>query len=137
MRVHWMPATLEREDDRVRAQLEEMLTGNSLALDLCGTNFQLRVWAALLGIAAGETVTYGELASRIDMPRAARAVGSAVGSNPLAFFVPCHRVLPAAGGVGNYRWGSVLKRRLLAQEASQTKASMFAPAAIASCAADG
>ena len=58
----WMPATLVRADDRVRAQLEEMLAGDSLALDLCGTDFQLRVWAALLDTAAGETVTYGELA---------------------------------------------------------------------------
>lgn len=133
---HWMPATLERADDRVLAQLEEMLTADSLALDLCGTDFQLRVWTALLDIAAGETVTYGELASRVDMPRAARAVGSAVGANTLAFFVPCHRVLPAVGGVGNYRWGSALKRELLAQEASQTRASAFPPVVIAGASAD-
>lgn len=133
---HWGSATLARADDHVHARLAETLARDFLPLHLCGTAFQLLTWTVLLDIAAGNTQTYGELAHRIGMPRAARAVGSALGANHLAFFVPCHRVLPAVGGVGNYRWGSTLKRRLLAEEASQTSATVYGPPAVASAAAD-
>jgi AraC family transcriptional regulator of adaptative response/methylated-DNA-[protein]-cysteine methyltransferase len=87
-------------------------------LDLCGTPFQIRVWQTLLTVPRGSTVTYGDLARQLGIPRAARAVGRAVASNSLAYLVPCHRVVPKSGGSGNYRWGSDLKTRILLWEQS-------------------
>jgi AraC family transcriptional regulator of adaptative response/methylated-DNA-[protein]-cysteine methyltransferase len=86
-----------------------------LPLHLKGTNFQLQVWQALLRIPPGRTASYGELAVAIGRPGAARAVGGAVGANPVAFLIPCHRVLSAAG-LGGYRWGVERKRVILARE---------------------
>ena len=85
-------------------------------LHLRGTPFQLRVWAALLGIPAGTRSAYQELAARIGAPRAARAVAGAVAANHLAVLVPCHRVVRADGSPGGYRWGRSLKLALLAAE---------------------
>jgi O-6-methylguanine DNA methyltransferase len=93
--------------------------GEAVQLDLAGTEFQRRVWNALAAIGPGETITYGGLANRIGRTAAsARAVGSAVGANPAPVLVPCHRVLPAGGGIGKYRLGSNLKQLLLAAERS-------------------
>jgi AraC family transcriptional regulator of adaptative response/methylated-DNA-[protein]-cysteine methyltransferase len=89
----------------------------SLPLDVQATAFQRRVWRALQAIPVGQTLTYAELARRIGRPGAARAVGSACASNRVALAVPCHRVVPAAGGVGGYRWGSERKKKLLEREA--------------------
>jgi AraC family transcriptional regulator of adaptative response/methylated-DNA-[protein]-cysteine methyltransferase len=86
-------------------------------LDVQGTAFQWRVWKALQRIPAGETRTYAEVARAVGQPGAVRAVASACARNPVAVVVPCHRVVPAAGGVGQYRWGSDRKRRLLEREA--------------------
>jgi O-6-methylguanine DNA methyltransferase len=83
---------------------------------LKGTPFQRRVWRARLEIPRGTTVTYGELARRLKNPRASRAVGQAVGANPLAVLVPCHRVLAANGALGGFAWGPEMKRALLAGE---------------------
>jgi AraC family transcriptional regulator of adaptative response/methylated-DNA-[protein]-cysteine methyltransferase len=85
-------------------------------LHLRGTPFQLRVWNALLDIPSGTCVTYGGVAARIGMPRAARAVAAAVAANHLAVLVPCHRVIRADGDVGGYRWGRPLKLAMLAAE---------------------
>ena len=87
-----------------------------LTLHLRGTNFQLKVWEALLQIPAGSATTYEGLAQRIGQPKASRAVGSAVGHNPIAVLIPCHRVLRKAGEFGNYRYGSLRKKALLARE---------------------
>lgn len=87
-------------------------------LDLRGTAFQLRVWRALREIPPGETRSYGALAAAVGDPRAARAVARACASNRLAVVVPCHRVVPAAGGPGGYRWGTPRKRALLEAEAA-------------------
>ena len=75
--------------------------------------FQRKVWNELIHIPEGETRTYGELAKRLGDPKAARAVGTAIGSNPIAIFIPCHRALASSGKVGKFRWGSELKRLLL------------------------
>ena len=91
----------------------------SLDLYIPGTNFQIKVWEALLRIPAGAVTTYGEIASAIDAPRAARAVGSAIGDNPVAYLIPCHRVIRAAGTLGEYRWGSTRKHSMLAWESLQ------------------
>ena len=83
---------------------------------LGGTPFQISVWHALLQIPFGETTTYKEIANQVNAPRAYRAVGSAVGANPISLLIPCHRVLPVRGKVGNYRWGASRKSALLIAE---------------------
>ena len=87
-----------------------------LPLFLRGTNFQLKVWQALLQIPEGAVVSYGTLAGALGVPAAARAVGSAVGKNPIAYLIPCHRVLRGSGEVGGYRWDTMRKKALLARE---------------------
>jgi AraC family transcriptional regulator of adaptative response/methylated-DNA-[protein]-cysteine methyltransferase len=87
-----------------------------IPLDLRGTPFQRAVWAALREIPPGRTETYGQVAARIGHPGAARAVARACAANPVALLVPCHRVTPAAGGTGGWRWGAARKRALLAAE---------------------
>jgi len=89
-----------------------------LALHLRGTNFQLKVWQALLAIPEGRLVTYGKLAEMIDSPGSARAVGTALSQNPIGFLIPCHRVLRASGEIGGYKWGIERKKALIAYEAS-------------------
>jgi AraC family transcriptional regulator of adaptative response/methylated-DNA-[protein]-cysteine methyltransferase len=89
-----------------------------LTLFVKGTDFQLRVWRALLRVPSGALTTYGRLAAAIGAPSAARAVGSAVGSNELAWLIPCHRVIRQSGATGGYRWGVARKRAMLASEAS-------------------
>jgi AraC family transcriptional regulator of adaptative response/methylated-DNA-[protein]-cysteine methyltransferase len=115
----WMPATVIRDDQQAQQQLHNLLNSpaKSLNLHLCGTAFQLRVWEALLCVPRGGRVTYGDLAAMLGNRKAARALGAAVGANPIAVLVPCHRVVPVAGGIGGYRWGSALKQRLLDKEA--------------------
>jgi len=101
---------------RIVAALDEPAAAAAIPLDIRGTAFQQRVWAALRVIPLGETRTYGEIAAAIGAPRAVRAVAIACAGNPAAFVVPCHRVLPKDGGIGGYRWGAERKRRLLARE---------------------
>jgi len=81
-----------------------------------GTNFQVRVWRALLELEPGETTTYGDVARRMERPGAARAVGRAVGDNPLGVLIPCHRVLRGDGGLGGYRWGTDRKLAVITWE---------------------
>ena len=87
-----------------------------LTLHLRGTNFQLKVWEALLAIPAGSVTTYEGIASRIGKPNAVRAVGTALGHNPIAVLIPCHRVIRKVGEFGNYRYGELRKKALLARE---------------------
>ncbi len=90
--------------------------GKPLNVHLRGTNFQLKVWEALLQVPAGEVTTYAGIASRIGNPGAVRAVGTAVGHNPIAVLIPCHRVIRKVGEFGNYRYGALRKKALLARE---------------------
>ncbi len=105
---------------RAMGQLEAYFAGEPLGFDLPirmeGTRFQQDVWHFLMSIPWGTTWTYGELARALGKPKAARAVGAAVGANPLAIIIPCHRVLPASGGWGGYRWGVWRKAWLLRHE---------------------
>lgn len=87
-----------------------------LPLHLRGTNFQIQVWRALLRIPEGRLTTYGDLARLLERPDAARAVGSAVGANPVAYLIPCHRVIRSTGEFGAYRWGGARKRAMLGRE---------------------
>jgi len=89
----------------------------ALSLHVKGTNFQLKVWRALLEVPMGTVTTYGDLAAAIGDAKAARAVGSAVGANPVSYLIPCHRVIRASGDLGGYAWGPDRKRVMLAREA--------------------
>ncbi len=91
-------------------------TGTPLKLHLRGTNFQIKVWEALLSIPIGAVTTYEHLAQQIGNPKAVRAVGSAVGHNPIAYLIPCHRVIRKSGDFGNYLYGSARKKVILARE---------------------
>jgi AraC family transcriptional regulator of adaptative response/methylated-DNA-[protein]-cysteine methyltransferase len=94
-------------------------SNTTLPLYLKGTNFQIKVWQALLKIPAGTIVSYEDIARQIDMPKAVRAVANAVAHNPIAFLIPCHRVIRKTGAVGGYRWGSARKKAMLAWEAGR------------------
>jgi len=87
-----------------------------LTLDLQGTEFEQSVWHSLLYIPYGEVVSYGDVANDIGNPKAARAVGTAVGNNPISLIVPCHRVVQKNGSLGNYGWGLALKEKILKAE---------------------
>ncbi len=102
---------------------DPMREGKLPPLHLRGTNFQIQVWQALLRIPPGTLVSYRQIAVAIGHPSAQRAVGQAVGANPVAVLIPCHRVLRSSGALGGYRWGPPRKRALLAWEAGQREAS--------------
>lgn len=91
-----------------------------LHVHLRGTNFQLKVWEALLDVPVGSVTTYGDIAARIGKPNAMRAVGTAVGHNPVPVLIPCHRVIRKVGEFGNYRYGTLRKKALLAREMAYT-----------------
>ncbi len=93
-------------------------TDTPLKIHLRGTNFQIKVWEALLSIPTGAVTTYEHIANQIGNPKAVRAVGSAVGHNPIAYLIPCHRVIRKSGDFGNYLYGSARKKVILAREFS-------------------
>lgn len=93
---------------------------NQIKLHLKGTDFQLKVWQALLKIPMGQLTTYGAIANSIENPNASRAVGTAIGSNPVAFLIPCHRVIQATGIFGGYMWGTTRKTAIIGWEGTKT-----------------
>jgi AraC family transcriptional regulator, regulatory protein of adaptative response / methylated-DNA-[protein]-cysteine methyltransferase len=93
--------------------------GQPLRITFIGSDFEIRVWERLLKIPIGRAVTYGDIAASIDKPKAARAVGAAVGRNPISFVVPCHRVIGKSGSLTGYHWGLTRKRAILGWEAGQ------------------
>ena len=95
---------------------DESPISDEIVLHLYGTDFQIDVWRVLLEIPFGKTSTYSEIAMAINNPRALRAVGTAIGRNPVAILVPCHRVLRTDGGIGGYYWGIEKKKKLLEWE---------------------
>lgn len=103
---------------KVLALLDTPDRGVSLPLDIQGTAFQRRVWAALQEVPPGETISYGELAARIGSPKAARAVAQACAANQVAVAIPCHRVVRSDGALGGYRWGLDRKRAILERESA-------------------
>jgi AraC family transcriptional regulator of adaptative response/methylated-DNA-[protein]-cysteine methyltransferase len=121
-------AAVERDDDaivewttRVLAHLEGREPRLQLPLDVRATAFQWQVWKALRAIPYGATRSYGEIARAIGSPNGARAVARACAANPVALAIPCHRVVPSAGGVGGYRWGAGRKKLLLKRETPRVK----------------
>ncbi len=125
LRSRWPKATLVKEPEAVRMDAEEVAArmrgdpGRPLSLAMQGTPFQMLVWQALVAIPEGRVTTYGALASGLGMPSACRAVGAAVGANPIAYLIPCHRVIRSTGAVGDYRWGCDRKIALLAMEGAR------------------
>lgn len=119
----WPHAIWIRDDERATRRVDALfrLTPDAAPLRawVRGSAFQIRVWRALLEIPPGALSTYGRLAAAIGKPGAARAVGTAVGSNPVAFLIPCHRVIRETGAISGYRWGVGRKRALLAWEGSR------------------
>lgn len=101
---------------KVAEFLAKPQAGLDFPLDIQGSDFQKSVWAILQSIPVGQTLSYSEVAKRLNKPKAARAIASACAANPLALVIPCHRVVRADGGLSGYRWGIERKRQLLAQE---------------------
>ena len=92
---------------------------NQIKLHLNGTAFQLKIWETLLKIPMGNLTTYGTIAQESKNPKASRAVGTAIGDNPVAFLIPCHRVIRSNGNIGGYRWGSTRKSAIIGWEAAK------------------
>ncbi|KAA2237308.1 methylated-DNA--[protein]-cysteine S-methyltransferase [Salinarimonas soli] len=128
MRRRW-PGAAYAEDPALTAPLaarifdpERWRPDQPLRVVLIGTDFELRVWETLLSIPLGRATTYSDIASRIGRPKASRAVGAAVGKNPVSFVVPCHRVLGRSGALTGYHWGITRKQAILGWEAGRTGA---------------
>jgi len=123
MTARWPKARFVQAPDRVapwvRAALEQR---GEARLYLIGAPFQIKVWEALLAVPSGSVTTYSDLARHVGHPRAVRAVGTAVGRNPISWLIPCHRALRKSGELGGYHWGLPVKRALLAWEAARQEA---------------
>jgi AraC family transcriptional regulator, regulatory protein of adaptative response / methylated-DNA-[protein]-cysteine methyltransferase len=117
----WPSAALVEDDEGTRGMMASIFSRASgadseIRVDAKGTDFQRMVWDALRELPRGSVTTYQDIARRIGKPGAARAVGSAIGRNPVAFVIPCHRVIRKSGDLGGYRWGLDRKRRILSWE---------------------
>jgi AraC family transcriptional regulator of adaptative response/methylated-DNA-[protein]-cysteine methyltransferase len=133
----------EQEENEVRADLEErwpdarfvedpsalrpwvdaaFAQSGETALHVIGAPFQIKVWEALLSVPSGHVTTYSEIAHAVGSPAAVRAVGTAVGRNPVSFLIPCHRAIRKSGGLGGYHWGLPVKRAMLAWESARVEA---------------
>jgi AraC family transcriptional regulator of adaptative response/methylated-DNA-[protein]-cysteine methyltransferase len=125
MKRHWRGAQVVESSSTTALFVERIFSGRQsndetpLNLLLAGTNFQLKIWQALLRIPTGAVISYQALASEVCSARASRAVANAVANNPIAYLIPCHRVIRNTGVIGDYRWGSVRKHALLAWEAAR------------------
>jgi AraC family transcriptional regulator of adaptative response/methylated-DNA-[protein]-cysteine methyltransferase len=120
---NWSNAEVVEDLNQTLAVVERLFSSNvqnssPISVWVRGTNFQLSVWRALLNIQQGDVVSYGDIAQIIGRPKAYRAVGTAIGSNPVGLVIPCHRVLRRSGELGGYRWGETRKHVILAREAA-------------------
>ncbi|MEO0623567.1 MAG: bifunctional helix-turn-helix domain-containing protein/methylated-DNA--[protein]-cysteine S-methyltransferase [Pseudomonadota bacterium] len=122
----WPDARIEDDPDLLRPWVEAAFgqrRGGEIRLAPMGGPFQIKVWEALMAIPSGQVTTYSEIAKAIGSPRAVRAVGTAVGRNPISFLIPCHRAMRRDGGLGGYHWGLPVKRAMLAWEAARHDAA--------------
>ena len=121
----WPAAQFQENPERTQGYIDAIFNARkrngarAVKLLLMGTNFQIKVWEALLRIPSGSVVCYEDLARRLGKPSAARAVGSAVGRNPISFLIPCHRAIRKMGITGDYHWGAARKKAILAWEAAR------------------
>jgi len=127
LQLHFTNATISQVTDRLQQDALQIFTEDwsntkQIKLHLKGTEFQLKVWEALLKIPQGNLSTYAEIATGIQHAKAYRAVGTAIGSNPVAFIIPCHRVIQASGTFGGYRWGPTRKAIIIGWEAARSGA---------------
>jgi len=114
---HWIKAQLVQDNKQVQKKLNDIfIDKNPFKLFIKGTNFQINVWKALLNIPHGTVTTYQSVAKSINKPKAVRAVASAIGSNPIAYLIPCHRVIGKSGAMSGYRWGIERKKIVLSYE---------------------
>ncbi|WP_417243546.1 methylated-DNA--[protein]-cysteine S-methyltransferase [Celeribacter sp.] len=125
--ARWPAATFHEAPDHVAPHVRAALGGGAAHLHLIGAPFQIKVWEALLSIPSGKVTTYSDIAQAVGNPKAVRAVGTAVGRNPVSWLIPCHRVLRKSGDLGGYHWGLPVKRALLAYEATQADALTDSP----------
>lgn len=121
----WPKATYVKDTARLQPWVQAALgqSQETAPLYLIGAPFQLKVWEALLNVPTGHVTTYSEIAGAIGTPKAVRAVGTAVGRNPISWLIPCHRALRKSGALGGYHWGLERKRAMLAWEAARAEAS--------------
>jgi len=120
----WPEARYQENPAKLQAWVDAALgKGAEARLHLIGAPFQIKVWEALLSIPSGHVTTYSEIAQSIGHPKAVRAVGTAVGRNPVSWLIPCHRALRKSGGLGGYHWGLPVKRALLAWESARLDAA--------------
>ncbi|WP_061249645.1 bifunctional helix-turn-helix domain-containing protein/methylated-DNA--[protein]-cysteine S-methyltransferase [Leptospira alstonii] len=115
-----IPQTDENQNRVVRFFDKTWKGKEKIKLHLKGTDFQIKVWEALLKIPEGKLSSYADIASSIGQESASRAVGTAIGRNPIGYLIPCHRVIKSTGGIGEYRWGSERKMAMIGWEASRT-----------------
>ena len=119
LRRRWPKADFIEAPDALRPWVEGAFGGAGATLHLIGAPFQIKVWEALLSVPSGQVTTYSEIARVVGHPSAMRAVGTAVGRNPISWLIPCHRALAKSGGLGGYHWGLPVKRAMLAWEAAR------------------
>ena len=125
MRSRWPEAHIVADDRAIERHAANLLSETDPThLHLIGAPFQIKVWEALLAVPAGHVTTYSDIACHIENPKAVRAVGTAVGRNPISWLIPCHRALRKSGGLGGYHWGLPVKRALLAWESARTEADI-------------
>jgi len=129
LREEWKGARILKDTEMTRKVAERIFApsntggGPDLKLFPRGTNFQIKVWQALLKIPEGSVVSYGDLARWMGMPTSARAVANAVAHNPVAYLIPCHRVLRNTGEMGGYRWGTARKRAMIGREMARFRSA--------------
>ncbi|MBU2980402.1 bifunctional helix-turn-helix domain-containing protein/methylated-DNA--[protein]-cysteine S-methyltransferase [Lentibacter algarum] len=120
MRSRWPNAVYEQDETALEPWVKAAFAQDGeTALHLIGAPFQIKVWEALLKVPTGHVTTYSEIAGAVGSPKAVRAVGTAVGRNPVSWLIPCHRALRKSGALGGYHWGLPVKRALLAWESAR------------------
>ena len=121
----WPLATLVEDGSAISQWVQAALDQKGQSrLHLMGAPFQIKVWEALLVIPSGQVATYSEIARSAELPKAARAAGTAVGRNPISWLIPCHRVIRKSGDLGGYHWGLPIKRALLAWESARVESRL-------------
>ena len=122
MKARWVQKSINFENFNTEEIADKVFHSNSkLTLCIEGSELQLKVWHALLNVQRGATTTYSHIAKEVGNPNAVRAVASTIGKNPIAWLIPCHRVLRKSGDLGGYHWGLNLKKRMLFEESQKHK----------------
>lgn len=119
----WPAARFVRDDTAIAPLAQAAFGGGQTPLHLIGAPFQIKVWEALLSVPSGHVTSYSEIAGAIGHDKAVRAVGTAVGRNPISYLIPCHRALRKSGALGGYHWGLPVKRAILAWESARAEAA--------------